>query len=155
MKRYSVWPPCISFETFERFKIGPFPMSFFRKPQRRSIWQMASTTPFLTTPQWTSRKIAEKVDSVYPSLIVRHASVNQAVGVPFTIIKAILSSHPTWTHVKQFRSQKMEQSNWHLFESSLSKSPILSIQFSMLLNQCSPEINSWECLVGNDWDSRR
>ena len=77
----------------------------------RSIWQMASTTSVLEIPRWRSRTIAAHMDSVCPPLIVRHVSINPVVKVLFTTIKAILSCHLTWMHVKQLRNRTLQQLN--------------------------------------------
>ena len=93
-----------------------FPLSFFQKPHRQSTRQMASTTSFLATPQWISKTTADHMDSVCPLSIVRHVSFDQVFKVPFILIKAILSCHPTWMHVKRLRNhtlQQSKQSNWH------------------------------------------
>ena len=93
---------------------SPFPLSFFQKPHRRSTWQMAFTTSFPATPRETSRTPAEHMDSVCPPLIVWHVSFDLVVKVLFTSIKAILSCHPTWTHVKRLRNRILLPSNWHV-----------------------------------------
>ena len=73
------------------------------------------------------------MEKVCPPLFVRHASVDQDVKVPFTLIKVILSCHPTWRHVKRPRNHTSQQLNWQPFESSFSKCPFRSTQFSKLL----------------------
>ena len=93
--------------------IAPFPLSFFQKPHRQSTWPTASTTSSLATLQSTLRTIADQMDSVCPQSIVRHASLEQVVKVLFTLIKTILSCHPTWTHVKRLQNRTSQQSNWH------------------------------------------
>ena len=113
MKRYSVSRRCLSIKTFQYSAIAPFPLSFIQKPHRQSIWQTASTTLSLATLQSTLRTIADQMDSVCPQSIVRHASFDQVVKVLFTLFKAILSGHPTWTYVKQHRNRTSQQSNWH------------------------------------------
>ena len=59
------------------------------------------------------KNIADRTDSVCPQSIARHASFDQVVKVLFTLIKAILSCHPTWTRVKRHWNHTLQQSNWH------------------------------------------
>ena len=113
MKQNSASRLCISIKKFQHSENAPFLLSYFRKPHRRSIWQMASTTSSRATPQWLSRTIAEQMNSACPLLIIRHAYFDRVVKVPFPLIKAIMSSHTKWMNAKQLGNHTSQQSNWH------------------------------------------
>ena len=111
MKRYSVSRRCILIKTYQHSEIAPFPLSFFQKPHRRSIWQMAFITIFPAILQWILRTTAVHMDSVCQPSIVRHAFFDQVVKVLSILIKAILSCHLTWMHVKRLPNRTSQQSN--------------------------------------------
>ena len=113
MKRFSVSRRCFLVKTYQHSETAPFLLSFLQKPHRQSTWQMAITISFLAIPQWTSRTTADQMDSVCPPLIVRLVYFDRVEKVSFILIKAILSCHPIWMHVKRLRNHTLQQSNWH------------------------------------------
>ena len=104
---------CTLIKTYQHSEIALSPLSFFPKTYRRFTWQTAFTSSFLEILRWILRTVAEHMDSVCPPLIVRPVYFDQVVKKLFTLTKAILSCHPTWTHVKGLRNPTSHQSNWH------------------------------------------
>ena len=113
MKRCSASRRCILIKTFQRYAIALSPLSSSQKPHRRSSWQMASTILSLATLQWTTRTTAEHMDSVCPPSIVKRATSGLVGKVQYTSIKAFLSCHLTWMHVRRPLNLIWLSLNWN------------------------------------------